>query len=154
MDTICSYLEYDHSRCDALFVQVVAYVVGRQWPHAERRFKDFEAAFTRHLTMEENIVFPAFEQVIGTAAGPTHALRLEHGQLRGLLARLTEAVEGNHVVDFFDHADAFRIVLQQHSLKEEGILYPMADRMLLEKRSELVASMAAISIADAFACTP
>jgi hypothetical protein len=23
-----------------------------------------------------------------------------------------------------DHADAFRIMLQQHSLKEEGILYP------------------------------
>ena len=146
MDTICSYLAYDHARCDNLFVQAVAHVAAREWPRALKRTGDFESAFARHMEMEESIIFRALEGVIGTPDGPTADLRKEHELLRGLLARVSQAVQDRKIVDFFDFADTFRIMMRQHSLKEEGILYPMADRMLADQRADLVASMVAISI--------
>ena len=146
MDTICSYLAYDHARCDALFVQAVDHVAAREWLPALKRTADFESAFARHMEMEESIIFRALEGAIGTCDGPTADLRKEHELLRGLLARVSQAVRDRKIVDFFDFADTFRIMLRQHSMKEEGILYPMADRMLADQRADLVASMVAISI--------
>jgi hemerythrin-like domain-containing protein/uncharacterized protein (DUF2249 family) len=149
MDTICSYLEDDHSRCDALFVETVGCVAQRNWEPAERAFQAFERALQLHLAMEEDVIFSAFELVVSGEPAPTHGLRQEHRQMRGLLHRLSGAIEQRHVVDFFDHADTFRIVLQQHSMKEEGLLYPMADRMLSRKRAELIRAMVAMREAEA-----
>ena len=146
MDTICSYLAYDHARCDALFLQAVADVAARKWPSALKQTGEFESAFAHHLEMEESIIFRALEEAIGTLDGPTADLRKEHELLRGLLARVSQAVQDRKIADFFDFADTFCIMLRQHNLKEEGILYPMADRMLADQRTDLVASMAAISI--------
>lgn len=144
METICSYLEDDHSRCDALFIQAVGCVAQRSWEAAEQAFQAFDRAFQLHLTMEEDVVFSAFEIAVTGDTSPTHALRREHHQLRGLLHRLAGAIAKRHVVDFFDHADTFRIVVQQHGMKEEGLLYPMADRMLSRRRTELIAAMVAM----------
>lgn len=146
MDTICSYLAYDHARCDALFVQAIAHVAAREWTPALQKTAEFESAFALHVDMEETIIFGALEDVIGTFDSPTADLRREHELLRGLLARVAQAVRDRRIVDFFDFADTFRIMLRQHSLKEEGILYPMADRILAKQRDDLVASMVATSI--------
>lgn len=143
MDTISSYLANDHSRCDALYLQAFTRVLERQWPQAERAFRDFERALVRHLAVEEDIVFHAFEQAIGSTSGPTSALRGEHLQLRGIMYRLADAVLQRHSLDFFDHADTFGIVLHQHGMKEEGIFYPMLDRVLQRRQDELVAAMSA-----------
>lgn len=148
MGNISTYLEQDHARCHAMYLDAVASVAARDWVHAGMQFGRFAHALRRHLAMEEDIVFSAFEAAIGTDNGPTRELRTEHQYLRGMLERLMLAIERAHAAEFFDRADTFRIVLQQHSSKEEGIIYPMADRVLYPHRGDIVAAMAAARILD------
>jgi iron-sulfur cluster repair protein YtfE (RIC family) len=145
MHKVSSFLDHDHARCDALYVQSVAFVIARDWERAAKRFSDFSDSLLRHMAMEESIVYPAFEEELGTATGPTQSMRSEHLLLRGLLHRLSESIEQKNVIEFSDHADTFRITMQQHNLKEEGILYPMVDRVLRRRHGELVSAMIAIT---------
>ena len=95
----------------------------------------------RHFGNEEQLLFPALEQVMGDSFGPTQVMRGEHAQLRALLADLSQAVAGHDDATYFSTADALRIMIRQHNLKEETVLYPIADRALAASRDALLAAV-------------
>jgi hemerythrin-like domain-containing protein len=74
--------------------------------------------------------FSAFEAVTGMAQGSTRVMRAEHAQMRALVAQIVSAVQGQDSDGISGAADTLLIVMQQHNLKEENILYPMFDRVL------------------------
>jgi iron-sulfur cluster repair protein YtfE (RIC family) len=148
MDTISAYLEKDHSRCDGFYLRSLACVATRDWQQAAELLDQFAQELQRHFTMEEEVVFAAFEAATGATSGPTESLRREHRQLSGILERLADAVAQRHVSDVADHADTFRIMLWHHALKEEGILHPLADRVLHGQHVELIGAMKAIASVD------
>lgn len=149
MDTIGAYLEKDHARCDGFYLRSLACVAARDWQQAAELLDRFVQELQRHFTMEEEVVFAAFEAATGVTSGHTEALRREHRQLSGILKRLAEAVAQRKVSDVEDHADTFRIMLWHHSLKEEGMLYPLADRVLRGQHGTLIGFMEAMGKADA-----
>lgn len=61
--------------------------------------------------------------------------------MREIVARMQEAIAEHDAGDFFDQADAMRILMHQHNLKEEGILYPQADRLLHEQVNAVLSAM-------------
>ncbi|ATQ76980.1 hemerythrin HHE cation-binding protein [Massilia violaceinigra] len=148
METIGSYLEADHVRCDALFASARHAVRKGLWREAGHAFATFCHALERHLLMEERIVFPAFENAIGAASAPTASMRSEHLRIRGVVQRLSNALRERDTEAFLDHADTLGIVLYQHSEKEEGVLYPMIERVLAPSCHKLVAAMQAFGAMD------
>lgn len=141
MNKVSKYLEHDHARCDNLYVRAVASVAARDWDQAAIRFPEFSEALRLHMEMEELVIYPAFEEVLGTTTGPTQTMRAEHKLLCEILHRLTEAIKRRNVIEFSDHADTFRLTTQQHNLKEEGMLFPLIDMMLRHRYDELVQAM-------------
>ena len=83
-----------------------------------------------HFKKEEDILFPEFERTTGITMGPTQVMRVEHAQARELLERMRSALEGRDKKNFLAVADTLMILLQQHNMKEEQILYPMCDQYL------------------------
>jgi hemerythrin-like domain-containing protein len=57
-------------------------------------------------------------------------MRYEHQQLRSLIESMTLALRENRTDDFFGIGESMMIMLQQHNMKEEQMLYPMIDRAL------------------------
>ncbi len=141
MQTICDFLMYDHQRCDQLFVQAETSVAQREWQQAEAHFQLFLSAFTRHVKMEESILFPAFEESIRHAAGPIEMLRMEHRRITGIVERIHDALLRRELADFILHAETFTILTQQHSMKEEEMLYPLLDRILAGNTHHIVSAM-------------
>lgn len=141
METIREYLGADHKRCDDLFAQAETSASQRQWDDAIKYFQDFHAGLERHLQMEESILFPAFESITGNTAGPTSMMRIEHQQMRLLTERMSYAVQQRDEDDFLGHAETLNILMQQHNLKEENILYPMIDKVLQQGRAEVLEAM-------------
>ena len=93
----------------------------------------FDAKVRRHLAMEEEVLFPAFEEATGMhGAGPTVVMRMEHQQMRALLDTMGKAAETGNIDDVLGHGDTLLMLIQQHNRKEEGMLYPMADNALGE----------------------
>lgn len=145
METISSYMGSDHQSCDALFAQVEARIDAKNWAQAEMAFISFYQALERHFSMEEEVLFPAFEKATGSNNGPTSIMRNEHQQLRAIASLLNGSVLQQDSNDFFDHADTLRIMMEQHNLKEETILYGMTDRVLFDQRAAIIYAMAEIT---------
>jgi iron-sulfur cluster repair protein YtfE (RIC family) len=146
---ILVYMANDHQRCDALFAHVEACIERREWTQADLSLLSFSEALASHLTREETVLFPAFEQATGSHVGPTGMLRLEHKYIRAIVSRVIEAVERRDANDFFGHASILRIMLQQHNVKEETILYVMIDRILADQREQIITGMEAVNSAEA-----
>lgn len=133
----------DHRRCDELWGEVEA---SADDPAAcQKRFEEFERAMLRHFAMEEEVLFPAFEEATGMrGGGPTHVMRLEHAQMKGLLAEMSGAVEKGDFATALDGGDTLLMLIQQHNVKEEGVLYPMVDDVLGSRWPELSEKLAKI----------
>ena len=119
----------DHRDCDALWARLES--TGEDGgPAAVELWERYDAAMRRHFAMEEEVLFPTFEQTTGMTGGPTMVMRAEHEQMRGLLDRMTELAAAGDFEALLDEGDTLHLLVQQHNAKEEGILYPMAGQVL------------------------
>jgi len=118
----------DHHDCDARWVRVEAAVDDGDVPVALEAFASFNKAMKRHFSWEEQVLFPAFEQATGMVQGPTQVMRMEHEQMRGVLRTMEDAALDEDLDALVEHGDTLLMFIQQHNQKEEGMLYPMADR--------------------------
>ena len=143
MQTISSYLEQDHAHCDALLRQAQQAVRGAGWHQARLDIASFQHALERHLLIEERILYPAFERAIGRAVSPTAAMRGEHLRIRAVAQRLSDTVAARDLGGFIKHAESLLLMLHLHSEKEEGVLYPMIERVLAHRSADVTGAMQA-----------
>ncbi len=120
------FFSTDHRICDELWAAVEAAVDAGDEARVAKAFAAFDAAMRRHMDMEEHVLFPAFEEATGMTMGPTRVMRAEHQQMRGLLDQMAQAV-GHDDGALVDQGDTLMMLIQQHNMKEEGMLYPMCD---------------------------
>lgn len=126
MQTIHHFLAADHQHCDGLFADAEAATD----TEAASAFARFVQAMQHHLAMEEQVLFPAFERASGNQMGPTRVMRMEHEQMRELFGQMSTALASGDRNAFGGLSETLLILMQQHNLKEEQILYPMSDRAL------------------------
>jgi iron-sulfur cluster repair protein YtfE (RIC family) len=119
-----------HRSCDDLFAHAEEAALAGRWAEASEAFRRFRQEITAHFSTEEQVLFPAFEAVSGSSMGPTQVMRLEHAQMTSLLDILGHAVAACDAEGFAGAAETLLIMMQQHNMKEENILYPMCDRAL------------------------
>lgn len=148
MHKIATYLDREHRRCDEQYAVAEAAVARKDWDLAADDFAAFLQLFERHLDKEERVLFPRLDRAMGNAYGPTAVMRAEHGHLRETLQEMRAAIARRDGEDFFDNADTLRVLMHQHNLKEEGILYPHADRALVDQADAIIASMESLALAE------
>lgn len=127
MTAITAFLTNDHRDCDDTFVDFENQLPSRDWPQLDRLWQDFSSHLKSHLQMEEEILFPAFEAATGITSGPTAVMRLEHQQMRELLADMDKALADEDADTAQGIAETLMFLIQQHNMKEENMLYPMCD---------------------------
>lgn len=141
MSTIVDFLGADHRACDDLFASAEAAAAQKNWDSARTLFTRFHEAMEHHLTMEEEVLFPAFEKRTGMAAGPTQVMRSEHVQMRGLMDDMAKAAAASDRDAYLGLSETLNMLMQQHNLKEENMLYPMSDQVLNSERDGLIRTM-------------
>ncbi len=128
---LAEFFTLDHRRCDGSWAEVEAAAEAGDADAVKQRWRTFRVGLLKHLQMEEEVLFPAFEQATGmTQGGPTFAMRAEHDQMRGLLAQMDDAANRGDHGELVDLGDTLLMLIQQHNQKEEHMLYPMAERAL------------------------
>lgn len=131
MTSIRSLMTDDHRHCDDLFAAAEQAVSGNDLTGAASAFTQFRAALLAHFAAEEKSLFPTFEARTGMSMGPTQVMRLEHTQMRGLLDAAGAALLAGDADEYLGQAETLIIMMQQHNMKEENILYPMCDQHML-----------------------
>lgn len=128
----------DHRHCDELFAEAEAAAHEGDAAKAAEVFSAFAEAMEAHLGAEETVLFPEFEAATGMShGGPTAVMRMEHEQMRAMLSRMQSALAGGDLDEFLGLGETLNVLIQQHNMKEEQMLYPMCDRALGERAAAL-----------------
>ena len=145
MSTIKEFLTTDHGRCDEYFADMEAKAT-ESLASAKDACDAFIAETEKHFQMEERVMFEEFETKTGMTEGPTAMMRHEHTQMRGLMAQMKEALESDNKDKFFGTTETFMILQQQHNMKEEQMLYPMAQQHLSAESDRIVDMMSSLIV--------
>jgi hypothetical protein len=152
METIFSYLARDHAHCSALFAQLSAHVRDGEWTQAQRAMNTLADALTRHLRIEEQLVFKPFDEMLHLAPSPTGALCVEHERIAGVLERVEQAVLMGDPVEYWKHATTLRLVLMLHFEKEQAGFYPLVQCVLAPQMERLSAAVGEFLAPARLAC--
>ncbi len=128
--SITSPLFQHHKHCDEIFASAEDACANGDWEAGEKAFTLLVDQLETHFGTEEEVLFPAFEAATGMTSGPTEVMRGEHRQMRDLLAQMKDALASRDADAFSGAAETLLILMQQHNMKEENILYPMCDNAL------------------------
>ncbi|MCO6411353.1 MAG: hemerythrin domain-containing protein [Thiogranum sp.] len=138
MSSIQNFFGEQHRSCDELFEKMEAAVSRDDWQQAGSLYQHLSDDTLQHFANEEQALFPLFEEKTGMRQGPTQVMRSEHAELRELLQRIGDAVQRHDRGEVLGTSETFFLFLQQHNVKEEQVLYPMADQALQDSLQELV----------------
>ncbi len=134
---IKDFMTQDHRECDNLYAPVEEAISQGDFEKALELFVPFKEAMLRHFAMEEEVLFPKMEEFLGGGEGPIHVMKMEHAQIRSILDQMGEAIEAKNQQKALGFGETFMIMTQQHNMKEEQILYTMAEQLPLEKEKIL-----------------
>ncbi|MEA2091810.1 MAG: hemerythrin domain-containing protein [Campylobacterota bacterium] len=140
MSTIKEYLTADHGRCDEYFA-VMEENASKSLADAKVAYEAFAQATERHFQLEERVMFLEFETKTGMTEGPTSMMRHEHAQMRTLIKQMGEAIDADDKDKFFGLSETLMILMQQHNMKEEQMLYPMAQQHLSAESEKVIDMM-------------
>jgi hemerythrin-like domain-containing protein len=141
MSRISETMSRHHAACDERFSAAEAAAAGGEFAAAASEFAAFSAALERHFGVEEGELFPAFERRTGMTEGPTEMMRIEHAEMRELVAQLRAALDAGDAAEFLGLADTLNVLMQQHNLKEEQVLYALLDEALGGDADALLAAL-------------
>jgi iron-sulfur cluster repair protein YtfE (RIC family) len=130
MTGITSALHDHHKLCDDDFAVAEEAARKGDWAACEANHTKFRNELLAHFGVEEEVVFPAFESRTGMTGGPTQVMRHEHAQMRDLIRQMDRALAQKNADAFGGAAETLLIMMQQHNMKEENILYPMIDQAM------------------------
>lgn len=130
MELISDYMTRHHKHCDDALARAEDMAAASDWIGLARDGGMFLREMERHIGLEENLLFPAFEERTGMASGPTETMRMEHQQMHGMFAQMRAAIEAKDATQYLGVSETLLILLQQHNMKEESMMYPMLDQSL------------------------
>ena len=141
MKTLLEFMQIHHGQCDQLYADGENSLLDEQMEEGVGQITIFLSEMERHFLMEETVLFPTFEDISGMRQSPTQVMRMEHQQIRNFLARMSDAATRMDRDEILEVGETLLILMQQHNMKEEGILYSMVDQHLAPYREELMDRM-------------
>ena len=132
MTSIPEFMTNKHRECDDFFTEAEAAVAKGDWSLALAKWQNFSEELAKHFSQEEEVLFPKFEQATGMTSGPTQVMRMEHQQMRTLVQDLDNALGAKEKDAYLGLSETLMVMMQQHNMKEEMMLYPMIEQNLAD----------------------
>ena len=142
MSSTNNWLIHEHSLYENLLSQCTEAVEIEDWKTVNLLFKKMVTHLKRHMALEEEVLYPAYEAATHAPQGPTDALREEHDQIARLImdmARVIKTRDSDYVLECLTHLERQMI---KHHEKEEDLFLPMASHILDAKREVISRQLA------------
>ena len=112
------YVQFDHLE------QTLPAVTSLDWVKAQAAL--IQSAISTHAQLEDELLFSAIDNHLGQG-GPVAVMRMEHEEIEGTLNAIPEIQDVETICSRLLGAIQ---VARQHFMKEEQILFPLADQVL------------------------
>lgn len=135
--SISDFFEKDHDRIDVLFRDYLK-LKHLNFAEAKKNFVAFKHGLEKHIAREKDILFPVFQRKTGITEGPILVLEEEHRQILRMLQQINLRIQKNDVSSNRTEHDLI-VILGQHNVKEENVLYPVLDHLLtVDEKADLL----------------
>jgi hemerythrin-like domain-containing protein len=141
--TIKDFMTHKHRECDHLLSEAESAVESGDFDAALEKYQAFKEETLKHFDMEEEYLFPIFEEKTGMTQGPTQVMRMEHAQAKSLFEKMDEAYNAKDTDRIYGLGESMNILLQQHNAKEEQMLYTMIQQHFMAENNDIVAKLTA-----------
>lgn len=122
-------LQKHHKLCDEDFALAEEAAHKGNWEACAKAYTKFKTELLEHFALEDEVLFTKFIELTGmTGDGPPSQMAAEHVQMRDLIKQMDDALEKKNADTFGGVAETLLLMMQQHNMKEENILYPMLDQ--------------------------
>lgn len=138
--SITRFMEYDHKRCDELYAEGESKILEGDIEEGLEILGGFIVGMERHFRIEESILFPTFEETTGMTQGPTQVMRMEHEQMKAMLTQMKSAILTKSEDQVTALGETLLVLMQQHNMKEEQMLYFMMEQHLSHLAEDLIKS--------------
>ena len=141
-----NWLVHEHSLYEDLLTRCQDAAEIEDWSSADLVFRELVTDLKRHMALEEEVLYPAYETAVEAPQGPTTALREEHDQIVRLvrdMLRVIKTRDSDYVLECLVHLEKQMI---KHHEKEEDIFLPMATHILDARREEISQQLADFDI--------
>lgn len=138
MNSTDNWLVHEHSLYEDLLTECHDAVENEDWEGVNLIFNQLVMHLKRHITLEEEVLYPAYESAPHAPQGPTGALRDEHATIIRLIQDMVPVIrtrDSEHLLDCLAHLENRMI---KHHEKEEDIFLPMASHILQASHDELL----------------
>jgi hemerythrin-like domain-containing protein len=146
MKSIQEVLTKDHRDCDQLFADAESAVAKSDLAAARAAFARLNAAMQRHVDVEEKLLFPVFEERTGERLGPTEVMRREHKMMQDVIGNMDAALAQQDAQRYLGLSETLLVLMQQHNVKEESVLYAMIDQLLSADLENMIERLHAAGI--------
>jgi hemerythrin-like domain-containing protein len=137
MNSADNWLVHEHSLYEDLLTECHDAVENEDWEGVNLIFSQLVMHLKRHIALEEEVLYPAYESAPNAPQGPTGALREEHSTIIRLLQDMAPIIrtrDSEHLLESLAYLENQMI---KHHEKEEDIFLPMASHILNSSRDEL-----------------
>ena len=132
-NSVTELLCRDHRRLDSILADAKRCLVAGDLPRASARFAEFRVGLDHHIAAEESVLFPAFDKFTGGGGGGlTRVMRVEHAEIRRLMAEVASNLELGDEERHATPLAALTARIYAHNGKEERMLYPAIERTARE----------------------
>jgi hemerythrin-like domain-containing protein len=125
--SVSAMLEAHHRRLDDILEGVEIAIESGNASEARRQFALFRGGLDEHIRIEEELMFPSFEAIMGRLRGPTAVMRGEHAAILAAADVVDGLLVDGRVAD--EAVADLMALLETHNGKEELVLYPTFERI-------------------------
>jgi hypothetical protein len=146
MSEDASWLYHEHLDLEGLMDDCATAVRRKDWEAAARLFGRLVARLKGHMRIEEEVIFPAYEELAGTGREPTASLRNDHDAMVRWCRDLHYSLQAQNDAAFTSALKPLRELLAHHDDKEEQVFLPMAGYILRDRRQEVLDRLKALDL--------
>ncbi len=131
LSTLCNKVKVEEDQ-ETSFKQLIDEVI------------DFSTNLEYHSVREEDYLFRMMEVYLGKNGGPIAVMEYEHEQAKSFIGEFMEKSKNYSLLTADEMIQCTKLIenayhtLLDHFLKEEQVLYPMAERMFSQEEKDLL----------------
>lgn len=137
-----NWLVHEHSLYETLLSRCQEAAEVEDWETVDRSVHELVTHLKRHMALEEEVLFPAYEQEPYAPQGPTTALRAEHDTIVRLIRDSSRVIRTRQSEAVLESLARLEYQMIKHHEKEEDIFLPMAGLILDGRREALLRRLA------------
>ncbi|QOG11932.1 hemerythrin domain-containing protein [Arcobacter sp. FWKO B] len=128
--TINSFMTNEHRKCDDVFAELESAIDSGNFQASKELFEKFHNDMLKHFRQEETVMFAEFNSCSGGGCNPTSVMLAEHDQMRVTMDQIKTALDNSDKNRALGLSENLLFIMQQHNMKEEQIMYNLADNTL------------------------